>query len=402
MNCFSPRSGWIAGSVPAAICAMGIGFNVMAAEQSPLKMPRNYAEAGPVAAHEPTAIHTDLGVMGEIELVRERYPDGAIKIERQTTLDRDGNYVNHGAWKMFTPKGDVIAEGQYQFGQRTGLWIRWHGRNDSPLFNEFPFNQFKAPYMSQASFTNGVLDGEWIITDASDHKCSQISLKNGKRHGMAITWLPNGKVLRQATYEDGVPVGELLEANSRTGELERAATFVEGRRLITRTTEYPGRQQKKTETTYLAAPTVEQSSDEFWNVRMAKYATEGSDLRHGLARAWYANGQPEQEGAYQYGKKTGTFTFWHENGQVAATGEYRDDQPVGLWVWWHENGQKSAIGRYQRGLLTGEWRWWDEAGKLTKQHIYDGTESADAQSEKTYEVSERDTSDDLEHEPLMF
>jgi antitoxin component YwqK of YwqJK toxin-antitoxin module len=140
---------------------------------------------------------------------------------------------------------------------------------------------------------------------------------------------------------------------------------------------------------YLGAVTSQKSADDFWNVRFAKYTNDGKDLRHGIAKAWYPNGRIEHEGIYQFGKKSGVFTYWHENGQVATTGEYRDDQPEGTWVWWHENGQKSAFGKYQDGQLTGEWRWWNEAGKLTKQHIYDGSESISSQTEDTLEVSQQ-------------
>jgi antitoxin component YwqK of YwqJK toxin-antitoxin module len=368
------------------LVAIGLATTAFAAERKPLRMPRGQAVLADVTSDE-LAYHTDLGVMGEVELIRERYPDGAPRIERQVTLDRDGNYVNHGTWKMFSAKGDVLSEGQYHFGERVGLWTRWHAKNDSAIFNEYPYNQFKAPFMSQAHFSDGQMDGEWIITDSNERKVNQVSLKLGQRHGLAITWLSNGKVYRQATYNYAVPTGDLLEHNKKTGELERVATFVEGRKIITRTNHYPGKKEKKSETMYLGAETVQKSADDFWHIRLAKYATEGKDLRHGVAKAWFPNGRIEQEGVYQFGKKSGVFTYWHENGQVAATGEYRDDQPEGNWVWWHENGQKSAFGKYEGGVLIGEWRWWNEAGKLTKQHTYDGTESAATESESTYDVS---------------
>ncbi|MEX2309889.1 MAG: hypothetical protein WD738_20120 [Pirellulales bacterium] len=378
----------IVGSVPLTVVAIGIALSAQAAERSQLRMPQTYEV--PAATNEPAQLQTDLGVMGEVELIRERFQDGTVRIERQVTLDRDGNYVNHGTWKMFTNKGDVVAEGQFHFGRRVGLWTRWHGRNDARQFGEFPFNQFKPPFMSQANFADGAMDGEWLITDSNERKVSQISLKLGQRHGMAITWLANGRIHRQATYDHGVPVGELMEASKKNGELERVATFVDGRKLITHTTHYYGNQQKqkKTETTYLAAETTQQTADDFWTLRLATYGTDGADLRHGLAKAWYSNSNVEFEGVYQNGKKAGTFTFWHENGQVAATGEFRDDQPEGNWVWWYENGQKSALGKYENGLLIGEWRWWDEAGKLTKQHTYDGTESVTSQTDEPLDLTE--------------
>jgi antitoxin component YwqK of YwqJK toxin-antitoxin module len=331
----------------------------------------------------------DPGVVGEVELIRERYPDGKVLIERQVTLNGEGNYVNHGAWKQYSTKGDVIAEGQYNFGQRIGLWTRWIGQKESKLFNELPFKQFKPPFMSQANFAEGKMDGEWIVTDANERKVMAVSLKNGERHGTATTWLPNGNIYMQMTYDQSIPVGDMLQANTKTGELQKIASYDRGHRVITKSEHYPSRsrqvgkeRQLKSEVMYLAAKSVMQSPDDFWTMTTAKYEAEGEDLRHGTARTWYANGQPQQDGFYTNGKKTGTFTYWHENGQVYVIGEYRDDLAEGTWTWWHDNGQKSAVGKYEDGKLVGEWRWWDPQGQLTKHQTYTGTESAAAEPEE--------------------
>jgi antitoxin component YwqK of YwqJK toxin-antitoxin module len=347
--------------------------------------PTNYAED-----------RSELGVIGEVEIVRERYADGKVRIERQTTLNGDGNYVNHGAWKQFSKTGDVVAEGQYNFGQPAGAWTRWIGINDSPIFKDVPFKQFKPPFMSQATFAEGKMEGDWVITDANERKVAIVTLKAGRRDGMTTIWLPNGTVFRQMTYHDSVPVGESLEINPKTGELVKAGSYDDGRKVVTRTERYPhGKQvrsegkQVKSEIMYLAAKTVMQSPDDYWNTKLATYKAEGEDLRNGVAKTWYSNGQAQQEGAYHNGKKVGTFTYWHANGQIATTGEYRDNQPEGNWVWYHDNGQKSAVGRYEHGKLIGDWRWWDEQGKLTKQQTYNGTESAATETEERIDVSMR-------------
>lgn len=384
-------------STPAAVTAfaIGLGLTAHAAETVKKQPPRDfpYALLSDSDAEHRTELNTDPGVMGEVELVRERYNDGAIRIERQTTLDREGNYVNHGTWKMFSQGGEVIAEGHYHFGRRVGLWTRWHGKNDAEMFKDAVFREFKAPFMSQVNYTDGQMDGEWIITDANDRKVNQVSLKDGKRHGLAIAWLPNGNTYRQATYENGTPVGEVLEMNPRAGKVERAATFVDGRKIVNKITYHSGsKQQKKSEVQYLGPEATQESADDFWNARIAKYNTEGKNIRHGVSKVWYPNGKLESEGIYQFGKKSGTFTFWHENGQVASTGDYRDDKAEGQWVWWHENGQRSAYGRYDDGQLTGEWRWWNENGKLTKQQVYDDAESMSAETapaDETMDISSR-------------
>ena len=105
-----------------------------------------------VEANDPAEFSTDPGVMGEVEMVRERYSDGAIHIERQITLDRDGNYVNHGGWKMFAQSGDVLAEGQYHFGKRVGMWTRWHAKNDSAMFSETAVQAVQGPLHVASEF----------------------------------------------------------------------------------------------------------------------------------------------------------------------------------------------------------------------------------------------------------
>jgi antitoxin component YwqK of YwqJK toxin-antitoxin module len=218
-----------------------------------------------------------------------------------------------------------------------------------------------------------------------------VTLKAGERNGAATTWLPNGKVYSQMTYELAVPVGDMLTINPKTGELVKTATFDQGRKVVTKTDYYPRGKQKKLEIMLLAAKTTLQTSDDFWTTKLAKYAAEGADMKHGSSKAWYANGQPKEDGFYTNDQKSGTFTFWHENGQVAATGEYRDDLAEGNWVWWYDNGQKSAVGKYENGKLVGDWRWWDEEGKLTKHKTYDGAESVSTETEERYDVSKRST-----------
>ena len=315
------------------------------------------------------------GVSGEPETIRERYDDGKVRIERQVTLDNDGNYVNHGEWKMLSSAGDVVAEGHYDMGKRIGTWTRWNGRQDVPELSEFPFTHFKAPFQSQTNFVNDAMEGQWVITDSAQRKCFEAIFIGGKRNGTVTYYLPNGKTYRQSTYDNGVPVGEVLEAD-KNGDVKTAATYLEGRKIITKTTYFRRSHQKMTENSYLAATTVERAPDDFWNLHFATYGSEGNDLRHGLAKTWFENGTVQQEGNYQYDKKDGNFTYRYENSQVAVTGAYKNDVPDDVWVWWHENGQKAAIGKYQQGALIGDWRWWDESGKLTESKTYDGTQQA--------------------------
>lgn len=318
---------------------------------------------------------------GRVEVIRERFPDGSVFIEREVTLDPEENYVNHGDWRMFDRNGKITAEGRYEMGKRVGPWIRWHDKSTSKTVGAFPFNRFKAPFMSQASFTDGVLDGPWIIVDADNRKVMQVSIEEGKRHDTTLTWSPNGEVLRQQSFEHGVPVGDVLEMRNGSKQMERVATYLNGREIIEKKENHPRSKNPKFAESYLAPKTVVKTPDAFWSLTFAEYEHQGEAVLHGLSRHWHPNGQLKSQGEYAMGAKTGRFTHWHSNGQKRVEGEYVNDLQNGVWVWWHANGQKATIGQYQRGESTGKWRWWAEDGLLAEQKYFD----AAAES-----VSERD------------
>src|SRR5947207_2649855 len=118
----------------ALALALGINPAARAAEHGKLRAPASLPSPllSDVSATDYAEVKAEPGVTGEVELVRERYLDGKVRVERQVTLNNEGNYVNHGTWKMYSPTGDVVAEGQYNFGERNGMWTRWNARKDSP------------------------------------------------------------------------------------------------------------------------------------------------------------------------------------------------------------------------------------------------------------------------------
>jgi antitoxin component YwqK of YwqJK toxin-antitoxin module len=314
-----------------------------------------------------------------VEVIRERFADGKVKIEREVTMDANGNYVNHGSWQMWDEAGKLIAEGRYDMGRRTGQWSRWCDRGAAPQLANPPFDEFDAPFVSRATLAAGELDGEWIISDAQGRKCSSVAFHCGRRNGKATLWQPDGQVYREAAFRNGVAVGEVRECNA-DGRLNTIATYVDGHQLVNKVTNFPGTDKKKSEAGYLTAAVNEVSPDDFWHLTFAAYAIRGEAQSHGLWRTWHANGQLESEGTYQFGQENGKFTWWHSNGQQAVEGQFVDGQEDGAWVWWHTNGQKAAQGNYHYGKLIGPWHGWADDG-----HLVQRTEYGDGQTKNTTE-----------------
>ena len=343
----------------------------LAAQQQAKPIPQKERITRPT---RPAKMEPSQPIIGS-EMFIERYDDGSVKVEREVTLDSEGNYVNHGPWRMWNQDGKLIAEGSFDHGQRSSIWTRWYDRNDSQVLTQTPFRSFKAPFLSQANFENGVMEGEWSIFDAEQRRCCQISITQGKRDGMALFWLPDGTVLQQLEYEHGVPSGDVLQLDTSTGKLAHAKTFLDGRERVTKKATYNRSRQQKLEGNFLAPTAVQTAADDFWTLQFAKYEPQGEELRHGLWQEWYPNGQLKLRGEYRLDKKVDQFTYWHSNGQKAAEGNYDADKHDGTWVWWHQNGQKSVTGKFKDGMLVDQWRWWAENGRLTGEMIHDGTKT---------------------------
>ena len=232
------------------------------------------------------------------------------------------------------------------------------------LLSKPPYNGFQGPFISQATFVNGKLDGNWVIYDSKQHKISQWEFVDGERHGRSTAWFANGHKMREIEYDNGEIDGQLIEW-SADGKLVSKETYQHGRRLASRTDKDPAG-GKKTEGLYLFAKEVVKTPDDWWNAKLADYVKTGKDEKHGPWVSWYPSGQRHAEGEYRNDVQVGKFTWWYANGQKALEGVYIDGEQEGKWVWWHENGQKSILGEYTKGHPSGRWTWWNEDGKVAR------------------------------------
>ncbi len=319
-------------------------------------------------------VEEDIGV-GHAELVpdetvKERYPDGRVRIERGVSLDENDNYINHGPWKMWDREGNLLVEGMYQAGERHGRWVRLYQPDEAELFGVAPYSMFTPPFRSQADFRNGKLEGRWIVTDKHQRKISDWLFTDGRRQGVATWWYPNLTKMRELTYEFGQPDGELIEWNENA-EIITRVEYRDGRRLDKTTRAYKDG-QKQVEGMVLHARLAMKNPDDWWTAKLANYTREGEDQKHGEWTAWYPNGQKKFTGEFLYGRPTGEFTWWYTNGQVSLNGSYENGEKVGGWTWWHETGLKSIQGFYESNSPVGRWIWWHENGRVAQRVDFSG------------------------------
>lgn len=335
------------------------------------------------------------------EVIRQRYPDGKTQVLREVAQDREGNYFNHGDWKLFNRQGQVLAEGRFQNGLMNGVWQRWHPTGSSGIFSTPPFNKFQGPFLSRATFSDGNLDGVWSVMDHYERKVFDIPYTNGQRNGEATWWYPSSMKMREVTFKDGLIDGTIREWNEQN-RLVRQDEYIEGKKIVRQTTFYRPK-QKQSENIFLDQQLEPAGSDDWWNARPASFNPTGQKLQHGPAYAWYENGQPKMKGQYKDNVRVGLFTWWHPNGQKQLSGNYDElGNKVGKWSWWHSNGIRAIQGQYANDEPSGVWRWWNEDGQVTNEEDMDLRVEEPQEPEEANEDSADDDEASETSEPFII
>lgn len=332
------------------------------ASPEPLMRPQPMTSAKEVVDGLTTAIENSTA--DEAEIVRERYDNRKVKVEREVVQDKDQNYINHGKYKTYDPAGKTIVEGRYKYGEMDGVWTRLYYTRDNELLNKAPFNQGQLPLVSQANFVEGKLHGKWVIFDAHKRRLCEWEFTDGKRDGVSTWWYASGTKMREISYKDGIIDGELNEWD-RTSKQVTNDTYIDGSRVATKTETFANR-TKRAEGTVLYPKLVLESPDNWLECSLATYSQDGQPVKHGVWTSWYPNGQKKLEGRYDKDVPTGKFSWWHDNGQKSLQAHYREGKKHGSWIWWHDNGLKSIQGEYASDTPINKWLWWQESGKVAQ------------------------------------
>ncbi len=298
------------------------------------------------------------------EVIRQRYPNGAVQTIKHVIQDEAGNFINHGPWTMLDPKGVPVIEGVLDHGTKQGHWTRIVDREaQQQLLSENP--GFQAPLRSDVSFLDGEMHGAWTMQDFRGRTLFRIAMKHGLRDGESVWFHSNGQQKTLITYQEGVANGVFRQWDVNGG-LSVDVVNIDGRQTEVRTDYHdpPTNRLKKSEEHILTRRYTTKAHDDWWNSQMAEYEVSGAEVVHGLSVAWHANGKMRRQVEYRWGERHGYATWWYENGQVKTQGKFVNGREEGEWTWWHETGGKKAEGMFENGRPTQTWRAWRDNGVL--------------------------------------
>src|SRR4029079_9771083 len=298
------------------------------------------AEPAPITADEATESVATEETAGGDEVIRERFANSAVKVERHVTLDAEGNYYNHGLWTQWDEKGRLVGNGEYRYGKRQGRWVRQYAAGEAPMLAGTQYKDFQPPFVAEANFEDGQINGVWRVVDAKGRKVSEWEFDHGERNGKSVWYYPNGQKRREVDYRQGDIDGEVLEFGPDNKVASRDK-YVEGRRLAMQV-DYYGPGQKRSEGMILFAKEMTKSNYDFWTgtAIIQVVGSEGANQRCGAWSWWHKNGQKQMEGQYEADRPVGKCAWWYANGQKQLQGEYATGKQQGRFTWWHDNGQK--------------------------------------------------------------
>jgi len=192
--------------------------------------------------------------------------------------------------------GTITRAGEYRNGRQHGLWTRYFEAGQGDLFSGELNSQFQGPFVSEATFVDGKLDGAWTITGRDGRKIIEWHFENGTRHGKSSWWYPSGEKRLVVTYNNGVLDGDFLEWGP-DGQMLGTTTFTDGRALVKEVKWYaPGK--KSYEGHFLTSFDLSVPVYDWWNgtIEAVSLSQDAPDQKHGVWTSWYPNGQTKANG----------------------------------------------------------------------------------------------------------
>ncbi len=195
------------------------------------------------------------------------FSNGALKHEAEEVLIADAGWLRHGRFESWREDGSKEAQGHYQQGKKNGSWTFY-----------FPNGSAR----EQGAFAHGEKNGPWKHWLENGELAAQGSYLSDLAEGVWVYFDPSGAVDSELTgvYENGQRISSWFEKGIRSGTL---------------------------------------------NSGIKQQAEYSHGLRNGRAVSTYPSGEPQAEGNYENGLRTGPWTFWNRDGQVdpEMSGLYR-------------------------------------------------------------------------------
>ena len=204
-------------------------------------------------------------------------------------------------------------------------------------------------------------DGLFRSFSADGRAQSEVAYRSGKKHGPARMWDDAGNLIFAGEYRD-----DFLLRETR---YDKAGGVSSERRFTLKT--------DRVKAVGAAGDSLMAEETCAWSVENA-----GPQVKHGLCAMKYGDGNPLASRYYQSGRLHGPVKAWFENGAPWLEGAYDLDLPSGKWRTWSRSGNLSWSANYAKAakdtmgakgtkgskwVKDGVWEeWFPDGGRKSK------------------------------------
>jgi antitoxin component YwqK of YwqJK toxin-antitoxin module len=225
------------------------------------------------------------------------YTDGILN-GKKTLLDESGQVLEEAFYK----NGDL--EGRYFVCRPNGQEVISHYRNNRlyGLYQVFypPHPIFGKMKAFEATYENGLVEGEVSEFNEAGTKITSTFYKKGKKDGIATFYYKDGKVRITAEFKNDLQDGMTYEYFP-SGTIAKQAMFRYGIRDGEEKTFYE-------------------------NGELKTHYSVSNDQLNGVGKEWNSRGILIFEGRYINGKKEGTFKKYDDFGMIVSEKVYSNDE----------------------------------------------------------------------------
>jgi antitoxin component YwqK of YwqJK toxin-antitoxin module len=186
--------------------------------------------------------------------------------------------------------------------------------------------------------------------------------EQGRKTGPWKVEYPNGKLLYEATFSEGKPVGEMIRYYDNGAVRARMMFDASGKKSYTHLFYMGGK--PAAEGWY-----VDQVKDSVWtyysefdgSVRIREPYEQGK--LHGIVFSYYPGGDISEEVSWDMHRKEGLWKQYYQNGSTRLVGNYRDNLLQGAYKIYYSDGTPKISGTYLDNKSHGTWSYFDENGE---------------------------------------
>jgi len=217
----------------------------------------------------------------------------------------------------------------------------------------------------------GLKQGIWKEFYPNDKLKTESNYINDYLHGSYKAWDENGRMIKNARYENGAMVEEYHN---------------EAEKIIVKKSFYPDGKIKTAGRYRDTLPVgIHREYDENGNVTGSGiYDDFGVLTGTGIVddqgkytghwKEYYSGGELKSEGNFTNNKRTGEWTFYFKSGITEQKGNYRNGKYEGCWQWYFENDSLKRAENFYEGKEEGLLTEYDETGIIVAKGNYLGGE----------------------------